>query len=94
MRIPIFILAIAIAFFHSFECCLAQDNSGIAQVVYLIGNTATSKINEAQLATLQGQLLTEKNSFTILHLGDIIKPGEPENRASGTGCFPGSDAGN
>ena len=82
MRNPIFILAVTIVFFHSFDCCFAQDNDGIAQVVYLIGNTATSEINDAQLATLQKQLLTENNQYTVLHLGDIIKPGEPENKAS------------
>ncbi|TFH21702.1 MAG: hypothetical protein E4H10_14960, partial [Bacteroidia bacterium] len=82
MRNPLFILAITIVFSHSFECCFAQDNKGIAQVVYLIGNTATSDIHEDQLATLQKHLSTEKHPFTLLHLGDIIKPGEPDNQAT------------
>jgi len=82
MRNSIFILAIALAFSHSFECCLAQENNGITQVVYLIGNTATSDIHEAQLATLQEHLLTEKYPFTLLHLGDIIKPGDPDKRTA------------
>ena len=79
MRNLIFILVITFAFSHLFECCLAQDNEGIDQVVYLIGNTSTSAINEAQLASLQEQLSLEKNPFTLLHLGDIISPGQADN---------------
>ncbi len=36
-------------------------------------------MNEAQLVSLQKQLLAEEAPFTLLHLGDIVKPGNPEN---------------
>lgn len=79
MRNPIFFLVIVIAFSHSFGSCLAQENEGIDHAVYLIGNTAGSEINEARMASLQEQLLKEKYPFTLLHLGDIIDPGQPGN---------------
>ena len=82
MRNPFFTLLIVLAFSHSFHCCFAQDNKDITQVVYLIGNTATSDIREAQLASLQQHLLTEKHPFALVHLGDIIKPGDPDKQAN------------
>lgn len=77
MRKEIFFLAISISI--SVEVCLAQENEGIDQVLYLIGNTATREINEAHLSLLQEQILKEKNPFTLLYLGDI-KPGQPDQR--------------
>ena len=77
MRKTIIFLAISISI--STDLCLAQENDGIDQVVYLIGNTATRDINETHLTLLQEQLLNEINPFTILHLGDIVKPGQPDN---------------
>ncbi len=74
-----FILAIIVIFIIFPECCLAQNDDIVEQVVYLIGNTATSEMNEAQLASLQKHLLTEKGPFTLLHLGDIVKPGKHDS---------------
>jgi hypothetical protein len=79
MKNTIFILVILISFFISFNPCLAQENEGIDQVVYLIGNTATSAINESHLASLKEQLTTEESSFTLLHLGDIVNPEQADN---------------
>lgn len=79
MKCIFFSLTFLITSLISSQCCLAQDNESVDQVVYLIGNTATSEINEAQLAALQKQLVTEESPFVLLHLGDIIQPGKPEN---------------
>ncbi len=79
MKSIIFSLSVLITSLISAECCLAQEDERVEQVVYLIGNTATSEINVAQLATLQKQLLTEESPYTLIHLGDIVQPGKPEN---------------
>ena len=68
------ILALIITFSVSCDCCFAQDKEDIDHVVYLIGNTAGSVINESNLVDLQEQLLTENSPFTVLHLGDIVNP--------------------
>ncbi len=81
MRKTIIFLAISISI--STDFCLAQENEGIDQVVYLIGNTATRDINETHLTLLQEQLLKEENPFTILHLGDIVRQGQPDNWENG-----------
>ena len=73
------LLFLAITISIAVDICVAQENEHIDQVVYLIGNTATRKVNENHLASLQEQLLTEENSFTILHLGDIATPGKTED---------------
>ena len=79
MKSITFIQALLIIFLISSECCLAQNGDRVDHVVYMIGNTATSEMNEAQLASLQKHLLTEEGPFTLLHLGDIVKPGSPDN---------------
>ncbi len=79
MKCILFIQIVIAIFLVSSECCLAQDDEIVDHVLYMIGNTATSEINEAQLASLQKQLLAEEIPFTLLHLGDIVKPGNPEN---------------
>ena len=79
MKSIIFSLSVLITSIISSDGCLAQIDERVDQVVYLIGNTATREINEAQLANLQEQLLTEKSPYTLLHLGDIIHPDKPEN---------------
>jgi len=79
MKSIFFILSVLIPSLISSVCCLAQDDETVDQVVYLIGNTATSEINEAQLVSLRKQLMTEELPFTLLHLGDIIQPGKPDN---------------
>jgi len=75
MKSILFIQAVIAVFLISSECCLAQNDDRVEQVVYMIGNTSTSEMNEAQLVSLQKQLLTEEAPFTLLHLGDIVKPG-------------------
>jgi len=77
MRKTIFFLAIALSI--STNHCFAQENESIDQVIYLIGNTATRKIDESRLTALHKHLLTEKNPFTLLHLGDIINPEQVDN---------------
>ena len=49
----------------------AQTTDSMAQVVYLIGNTATTTIAPAHLQALQKIVQAEKNPFTVVHLGDI-----------------------
>ena len=75
MKSITFIHVLIVFFYISSECCHAQDDKSVDHVVYMIGNTATSEMNEAQLASLQKQLLTEEAPFTLLHLGDIVNPG-------------------
>ena len=78
MKNAICIKAFVAVFSLTFHCCLAQENDQIDHVVYLLGNTSTKAINKSNLASLRAHLLTEDYPFTLLHLGDIIKPGQPE----------------
>jgi len=65
----------------------AQENDSIDQIVYLIGNTATRDINISHLSGLKAHLSTEKNPFSLVHLGDILKPGQLENPIAGIDHF-------
>jgi len=49
----------------------AQATDSISQVVYLLGNTATTTIAPTHLRAFQQALQAERNPFTIVHLGDI-----------------------
>ncbi|PSR54815.1 hypothetical protein AHMF7605_15545 [Adhaeribacter arboris] len=50
---------------------MAQAPDSIAQVVYLLGNTATTIIAPNHLRAFQQALQAEHHPFTIVHLGDI-----------------------
>lgn len=56
-----------------------QADGSIDHVVYLIGNTATGETNKEHLSSLKKQLMVEKNQFSVIHLGDILKSGKSEN---------------
>ncbi len=58
---------------------VGQEDGSIDQVVYLIGNTATGELNKEHLALLKKQLKAEKNKFSVIHLGDILKYGKSGN---------------
>ena len=60
----------------------AQNYNKIDHVVYLIGNTATRELNESNLTIFKNWLSKELNQFSIIHLGDIIKPGNKEFKNS------------
>ncbi|QMU26786.1 hypothetical protein [Adhaeribacter radiodurans] len=49
----------------------AQTVDSVAQVVYLLGNTASTTIPADHLQAFQQVLQAEKNPFTVVHLGDI-----------------------
>lgn len=51
---------------------MAQPADSVAQVVYLLGNTATAPLPAAHLQAFKQQLQRETQSFTILHLGDVL----------------------
>lgn len=51
---------------------LAQTADSVLQVVYLIGNTATSPVPAAHLAAFKAQIQTQQDPFIIIHLGDIL----------------------
>ncbi len=79
MRRPIFIIALFI-----FISCLqgfAQEDDDIDHSVYLIGNTATGRIDQSLLSSLHEQLQEEVHPFTILHLGDVIHSAIDEGKA-------------
>jgi hypothetical protein len=50
----------------------AQTEDRVLHVVYLLGNTATAPIPEANMAAFQQELQAQSNPFTIIHLGDIL----------------------
>ncbi len=75
MKRTLILLAIFIA---ASDLCPAQEGDATGQVVYLIGNTATRSFSEAQLAGLQALLRSEKNPFALVHLGDMVNPGEAD----------------
>jgi len=79
MKSAIILLAISGIFFFTSYRCPAQYDERVEQVVYLIGNTATSEISAAQLTSLRNQLLAEESPLTVLHLGDIVDPGKAGN---------------
>lgn len=60
----------------SLNFCIARDNENIDHVVYLIGNTATRDINKSHFSWLKVHLQSEKNSFLLIHLGDILQQGQ------------------
>ena len=66
--IPVLLLLVFFSFCEGY----GQDNNGIAQVVYLIGNTATTKLSDKQLFTLKEQLKGEQYPFSLIHLGDLL----------------------
>ena len=78
----------------SVNYCIAQENESIDHVVYLIGNTATREINMSHLAGLSGHLLTENNPFSIIHLGDILQPGNLDDSYAGLDNFLNLATGN
>jgi len=57
----------------------AQHTGKIDHVVYLIGNTATKEINDQNLKVFKDFLSREEEPFTVIHLGDILKPGDIES---------------
>ena len=79
MRVAIIFLTVIAL--YSFDYCKGQGNDAVDQAVYLIGNTATRELNERNLASLQKYLSKEENPFTILHLGDITNPDQPDEWA-------------
>jgi len=79
MKSILLVQAVIVIFLIYSDSCLAQDDDSVNQVVYMIGNTATSEIKELQLASLKKQIMTEEGPFTLLHLGDIVKPGNPDS---------------
>ncbi|MGV3503820.1 MAG: hypothetical protein ACO1O1_08930 [Adhaeribacter sp.] len=50
----------------------AQAPDSVLQVVYLIGNTATSSIPGSHLLALRQALQTQPHLYTLLHLGDLL----------------------
>jgi len=79
MKSIFFILAVTGIFLSSSTCCLAQDDEDVEQVLYLIGNTATSELSETKLSPLREELRSEESPFTLLHLGDIVGPGRSDH---------------
>ena len=49
----------------------AQVADSVSHVVYLLGNTATSSIAEANLTAFQRELQSQTYPFSVVHLGDI-----------------------
>ena len=80
-------LFLTISAFITVNYCIAQENESIDHVVYLIGNTATREINISHLAGLKGHLFTENNPFSIIHLGDILQPGNLDDSYAGLDNF-------
>ena len=76
-------LLLTIFSFLIFNSGIAQDEESIDQVIYLIGNTATSKIKSEHLSDLQELFLREKNPFTLIHLGDILNPSDTAGSITG-----------
>ncbi|MFC2115779.1 hypothetical protein ACFLTU_04850 [Bacteroidota bacterium] len=85
MRKTLLILAISASI--SANYCLSQNSESIDQVVYLIGNTSTREINVSHLSQLKKHLSTEENPFSLIHLGDILRQGQPEDSYGGLDNF-------
>jgi len=60
----------------------AQENDKIDHIVYLFGNTSTKEINKLNLEGLKKHLSSENHPFSVIHLGDILKPGNKEDQLS------------
>ncbi|MBE9510247.1 MAG: metallophosphoesterase, partial [Bacteroidetes bacterium] len=58
----------------------AQENDKIDHIVYLFGNTSTKEIRKLNLEGLKKHLSSENHPFSVIHLGDILKPGNTENQ--------------
>ena len=70
MKHQIFVLALCLGF--SFINAYSQESDSIAQVVYLMGNTAGIGSLDSDLTALQEQLSREKHPHVLIHLGDIL----------------------
>lgn len=66
------ILAISVFCYTAVLSGQAQTSDSVAQVVYLLGNTATAPLPEAHWQAFQQQLQSEQSPYTIVHLGDIV----------------------
>ncbi len=73
MKRALFLLVILLPVF---DLCPAQVADTSGQVVYLIGNTASPGFREEMLAGLREQIRSEKTPFSLVHLGDLVAPGE------------------
>ena len=57
----------------------ARENDGIDHVVYLVGNTATRELDSTNLLLFSEYVSLETHPFSIIHLGDILKPDNGKN---------------
>ena len=80
MTYQIYTLALILTL--SFADVDSQESDPIAQVVYLIGNTAKTGKDGAKLNALREQISRERHPYVLIHLGDIISM---ENRAKPEG---------
>ncbi len=80
MKLHIFALAVLVA--CSLSNTYSQEDDQIAQVVYLIGNTATTGMHKGQLTALVEQIQNENHPFTLVHLGDIAYSRDMEKQVA------------